>query len=232
MRAGNLMSLLGFMLLCFPCQAAIWKAGGKVGLTGIQAEMNDGNTPAAVMIRVENFSKLAPVTVSRYFIQMTDGQKTPLRSIPPDELVSGRLERLRQILPQYVHEINQMLGEIKADYPQEKLIAVYAQLREFMAHGRPQDWRSGLQNWLEGVRGSTTPAEIAEANRLIEEIGDLARNYLWPRDVAPNAVYNGLVFFDVPVHGPPFIYFQMGQEFIGWPMVMEAGGPQKKKRAP
>lgn len=231
MRIAPCLAVLALLAAPSAGPAAVWKAAGQVGLTGIQAEMDDANTPAAVMIRVENFSKIAPVPVSRLFIQMNDNQKNRLRPIPPDELVSRRLERLRQLLPEHVREVNGMLGEIKADYPQEKLIAAYGRLREFMARGRPMDWRSGLENWLGGVHPST-PAEIAEANRLIEEIGDIARNYLWPRDVAPQTVYTGMVFFSPPLQGPPFIFFEVGEEFVGWPMTLAASRRERKTPGP
>jgi hypothetical protein len=194
--------------------AAIWKATGQIGLLNVDAELRDEQAPVMVFIRIENQSKLAPIAVSNAFVQMTDGKNQRLRPVTPDELVSEHLQKLRQLMPQDVPELNDILGNIQADYPQEKIVAVYGRLKQYLEQGRPRGWRTDLQNWLVGSRASSTD-ELREASVIVEEIGRLAENYLWPRDVAPQGIYTGLVFFEKPTAEPPSIYFQLGDKFIG-----------------
>ncbi|NTV52775.1 MAG: hypothetical protein HGA76_07170 [Candidatus Firestonebacteria bacterium] len=209
--------------------AAVWKSSGQIGLTGFAAEADDSKQPMTVAIRVENHSKLAAVSVSRYFVQMSDGEKKLLRPVTADEIVSDRLQKLRELLPQNVREIDHMMGEIQADYPQQKIVDVYARLKQFMAQNRPTHWRSNLENWILGKRYSTD-AELTQAQVIIEEIGDVAKNYLWPRDIAPDTVYTGLVFFERPPKDPLHIYFEIDHQFLGNTMALDSGdkGPRPR----
>ncbi len=211
----------------FPAQAATWKANGQIGMIGFAAEMDDGKNPVTVFIRVENHSKLSPVTISRYFVQMTDGDNKPLRPVTADEIVSDRLHRLRSLLPQNVNEIDTMMGEIQADYPQQKIVAVYARLKQFMTQNRPTGWRTRLENWFAGTKFSTDE-ELKQAEVLIEDIGALAQTYLWPRDVTPDTVYTGVVFFERVPKDPKHIFFEIDHQFIGTTMVMVDGDSSKK----
>lgn len=197
--------------------AAVWKAEVQLGMADIYAEMNDDADPAVVLIRVENHSKTESVSVSRYFVQMTDGQNRPVRPVTADDLVSERLRKLRRLMPENVREIDALVGEIQADYPQEKIVSVYARLKQFVSQGRPTGWRTHVENWLLGTR-SASSRELLTAEDVIEDIGNVSRNYLWPRDVAPDSVYTGTVFFERPLQDPASIFFEMNRKFLGKPM--------------
>jgi hypothetical protein len=206
--------------------AAVWKSTGQIGFTGFAAQVDDSKNPMIVDIRVENHSKLAAVSVSRFFVQMTDGDNKPLRPVTADEIVSARLQKLRELLPQNVNEIDQMMGQIQADYPQQKIVDVYARLKQFMSQNRPTGWRSNFENWVAGKRYSTDE-ELKQAQGIIEEIGSVAQNYLWPRDVAPDTVYTGLVFFERPPKDPLHIFFEIDKQFLGNAMTLDSGDTVK-----
>jgi len=221
----RLCRLLTLLLLCWPissARAAIWKADVQLATVDIYAEMNDDTDPVVVLIRVENHSKTESVSVSRYFVQMTDGQNRPVRAVTADDLVSERLRRLRRLMPQNVHEIDALVGEIQADYPQEKIVSVYARLKQFFAQGRPTGWRTHVENWLLGTRYGS-PKELRTTEDVVEDIGDISRNYLWPRDVAPDSVYTGTVFFERSIQDPASIFFEMNKQFLGKPMTLAKG---------
>jgi len=230
MTPGRLQVILAafFFLLAgnLTAHAAVWKSTGEIGLTGFSAEVDDSKKPMTVAIRVENHSKLTAVSISRNFVQMTDGENKPLRPVAADEIVSERLHKLRELLPQNVNEIDQLMGQIQADYPQQKIVDVYAHLEQFMAQNRPIGWRSSLENWAAGKRYSSDE-DLKQAQVLIEEIGGVAKNYLWPRDVAPNTVYTGLVFFERPPKDPLHIFFEIDHQFLGTAMVLDSGDAAK-----
>jgi hypothetical protein len=209
-----------------PARGAIWKATVELGTVGVYAEMNDATDPVVVLIRVENHSKLQSVPISEYFVQMMDGKNRYLRPVTADDVASVHLQRLREDLPRYGGEIDTLLGSIRADYPQEKIVAVYGRLQEFFAHGHPLRWRRQVENWFLARREST-PVEFQAAQDEVTAIGTLSRNYLWPRDVAPQAVYTGTLFFERSTQDPVSIYFQIGKEFLGTKMVQSAGGDAK-----
>jgi hypothetical protein len=225
-RIYVLLLLLGLLALGTAARAAVWKSTGQIGLTGFAAEVDDSKNPMTVAIRVENHSKLQAVSVSRYFVQMTDGGNKPLRPVTADEIVSDRLQKLRELLPQNVNEIDKMMGEIQADYPQQKIVDVYGRLKQFMAQNRPTGWRSSVENWVAGKRYSTDD-ELKAAQVIIEEIGGVAKNYLWPRDVAPDTVYNGVVFFERPPQDPLHIFFEIDHQFLGTAMTLDSGDAAK-----
>jgi hypothetical protein len=87
-------------------------------------------------------------------------------------------------------------------------------------------WRSSLENWAGGKRYSSDE-DLKQAQVLIEEIGGVAKNYLWPRDVAPDTVYTGLVFFERPPKDPLHIFFEMDHQFLGTAMVLDSGDTAK-----
>jgi hypothetical protein len=207
-------------------RAAIWKASGEVGLITFFAEMNDERDPVTVLLRIENHSKITSFSVSRYFVQMTDADNHLIRPVSGDEIVSGYLRRLRKLMPRNENEIDGLMGEIRADFPQQKIVEVYGRMKEYMNHGRPVGWRSQVQNFLTGKQASQQ-AQLQEADTLIEEIGGLAKNYLWPNDIAPDTTYTGVVFFDRPVKQPANIFFQVGEQFIGTKMILTESDKKK-----
>jgi hypothetical protein len=209
--------------------AATWKADGEIGMLGFGAEVDDSKNPMPVLVRVENHAKLASTSISRYFVQMTDGDNKPLRAVTADELVSERLQRLRKLLPQNINEIDAMMGEIQADYPQQKIINVYARLKHFMTQNRPTGWRTRFENWVSGTRFSSDE-ELKQAQVLIEEIGSISQNYFWPRDLAPNAVYTGVLFFEHAPVDPMHIFFEVDRQFIGTSMKLISSDSVKNKK--
>lgn len=206
--------------------AATWKASGQIGLVEVFAQLEDNQTPMAVLIRAENHSRLAKVEISRYFVQMTDAENRPLRPITADDLVSERLEKLRQLLPRQALDIDAIIGDIRADYPQEKIVEVYGRLQKYLDQGLPITWRSSLENWLLAKPASTAKDE-EEAGKLIKDIGDLGRNYLWPRDLAPDSTYTGVVFFEQTSRHPASIFFEINHQFIGMRMTPSQGNQTK-----
>jgi len=96
-RAGVWMAAgLALLLGGTAAEAAVWKSTGQIGLTGFSAEVDDSKNPMVVAIRIENHSKLTAVSISRNFVQMTDGDNKPLRPVAADEIVSDRLHKLRE----------------------------------------------------------------------------------------------------------------------------------------
>ncbi|MBN1594371.1 hypothetical protein JW933_00445 [candidate division FCPU426 bacterium] len=218
----------GLLFLCLPgfgpaaATAAVWKAAGEIGLATFYAEMKDGKEPVAVLLRIENHSKEESLSISRDFVYMLDGGKKYVRPVSADEMVSGHLKRLRTLMPQHALEIDAILGEIQADFPQEKIVEVYGRLQEYMKRGRPITWRTSLENFLLGRRQSSEK-DIVEAQQVIEEIGLLSKNYFWPNDIPPDSQYTGMVFFKKPLQEPASIYFKIGNEYIGTVMQITAG---------
>jgi hypothetical protein len=194
-----------------------WKAEGEIGWMAVSADMDDSQNPAVVNVRIENRSQRDKLTISRYFVQMTDGDQRPVRPVAADEIVSEKLQILRSLLPDSVHEIDVLMGEIRADYPQEKIVAVYGKLKTFMDQGRPQDWRSSVLNWVSGVK-SSQPNQYQQAHKVIDDIGELSQKFLWPRDIAPTGIYSGMLYFERPAKDPPSIYFEMNKKFVGLKM--------------
>gem|GEM_PF-4792311 len=220
---------LAAWMVSLPAAAAVWKADGQVGFIHFFVEMHDEQDPVTVLLRIENHSKVQSFSVSRYFVQMTDSDNQLVRAVSGDEVVSNYLRRLRQLMPQNEHEINELLGGIRADYPQEKIIEAYGRLKGYMQKGRPVGWRSQVENWFMGRPGSKSQ-QLQEAEGLIEAIGDLGKNYLWPNDIAPDASYTGMVFFERPVKQPVSIYFQMGEQFLGTKLVLAESDEKSKKK--
>jgi hypothetical protein len=83
-----------------------------------------------------------------------------------------------------------------------------------------------VENWVAGKRYSTDD-ELKAAQVIIEEIGGVAKNYLWPRDVAPDTVYNGVVFFERPPQDPLHIFFEIDHQFLGTAMTLDSGDAAK-----
>jgi len=216
------------MILCFwgnlplLTTAAVWKAAGEIGFVHFYAEMKEEEDLVTVLLRIENHSKVESFKVTRFFVQMTDASNQRVRPVTADEVVSGYLKQLRELLPRHAAEIDSILGEIRADFPQEKIVEVYGRLKEYMRQGRPVTWRTELENWLLGKRQSNE-ADIAKADQIIEKIGILAKNYFWPTEIAPDSNYTGVVFFRKPMQQPVNIFFQVGEEFIGTQMRIVIG---------
>lgn len=203
-------------------EAAKWKAGGVIGFSHFFAEMDDHQEPVTVLIRIENHSSRNMLEITRHFVQLTDAKNQRIRPISADEVVSDHLKKLRDLMPQHAEEIDMLLGEIRADFPQEKIVQVYARLKEYMRQGRPITWRTGLKNLLLGKKSSGAK-DIVRAEMLIEKIGAHSKNYLWPTEVAPGANVTGIVFFKKAIHQPVNIFFQQGSDFIGTRMRIVAG---------
>ena len=208
--------------LNLPVWGAVWQGSGEIGLITFYAEMDDTKDCIQLMLRIENNSKLKSIKVSRFFVQMTDGENNRLRPITADELVAEKLKRMRRLLPQHALEINQLLVEIKADFPQEKVVEVYGRLKKYMQRGRPISWRTWIENFLLRKKASKN-SEVLEAKKLLQEIGYLAKNYFWPQDIAPDNIYTGIVFFEKPNKFPPSVFFQIGEKFIGAKMRIVKG---------
>lgn len=202
--------------------AALWEMTGRIGHIQAYAQMEDTDDPLIVLLRVENISDLESVKVSRHFVQMTDSEKQRVRPISADEVVSEYLQTLRQHMPQHAREIDMLLGEIQADFPQEKIVEVYSRLKKYMAEGKPITWRTNLENTLLGKRHATKE-DFAAAEILIEKIGKLSKNYFWPTNIAPDSNYTGMVFFEKTFKYPVTIYFQVDEDFIGAPMKIIRG---------
>ncbi len=218
--------LIAMLTLCLArgVPAALWEASAQIGSLGVHAELDDSQDPAVVMVRVENHSQVSAINISENFVQLLDSERRRLRPISPDDIVSEKLDRLRALLPQHVREMDLLLGEIRADYPQQKIVTAYGLLTQYLNQGLPLGWRTRLENWLLGTPASS-PDAVPEAKRLVEEIGLLGRNYLWPRDVAPEAVYTGMVFFERPTQEPVRIFFQLNEDFVGLQMHLAASQP-------
>jgi hypothetical protein len=205
---------------------AKWEASGEIGFSHFFAEMDDQVDPVTVLIRVENHSQQDLLKITQHFVQMTDAKNQRIRPVSVDEVVSDHLAKLRELMPQHAEEIDVLLGEIRADYPQEKIVQVYARLKKYMRQGRPITWRTGLKNMLLGKKSSNAQ-DIKQAEFLIEEIGTLSKNHLWPTDVAPETNVTGMVFFKQTIHHPVNIFFQQGADFIGTRMHIVAGDKKK-----
>ena len=202
--------------------AETWTAAGRMAMLEYHAELRTDENPAVLLVRLENRAELEPIHIGPHFIRVLDGAGLPVRPVPVESLVSERLEKLRELLPESRREIDALLGEIRADYPQEKVVEAYARLKRFLEADRPLTWRTRLENWLLG-RERSGPSQAEEAAILVEEIGDLARNYLWPRDLAPGAVYTGMVFFRRPPEVPPSVFFAVGgKSVLGRTMNLES----------
>jgi hypothetical protein len=214
---GGLLALACSGAFVPPAFGAIWKTRATLGLVDIYVEMNDREDPVTVLLRVENHSLVEQLPITARFVQLTDGDQKWLRPVGAEEVVSGYLEQIRHQLPRSAREIDARLMEIKADYPQEKLVRVYGELTNYLQQDRPLTWRTQLENWLLARRASR-PEEIQSAGELVERIGKLSQSYLWPTEVAPGATVTGMLFFRRPLKQPAHIYFQIGktgQEFFG-----------------
>ena len=222
---GMLFLALG---LAGPAAGAVWKASGQIGFTDFYAEMSDEKDPVMVQLRIENRSQVSRLMVSRHFVQLTNAENNRMRPVTADEMASDYLKHLRILLPRHALEIDQILNDIQADFPQEKIVEVYGRLKKYMKQGRPIKWRCQLENWLLGKPLSQLQ-EIQEAERIIEKIGWLAENYFWPTEIAPDTVYTGLVFFERPARQPPRVYFQMGEDFLGKTMSLAEGDKPEKE---
>jgi hypothetical protein len=219
---GRTIFILCLLLPALPVRAAVWKATVEVGGLVVYAELNDATDPVVALIRVENRSKLKSIPISEYFVQMVDGEGRRLRPVTADDVVSEHLERIRSLLPRYASELDRLVGSIRADYPQEKIVTAYARLRNYFSQGRPVGWRAQVESWLLAKREST-PAEVQAAQQEIEAIGEISRNYLWPRDLAPQATYTGTLYFERSAKDPVSIYFQVGEDFLGTKMTLASG---------
>jgi len=214
------MLLLGLITWTPAGQATLWKVNGKVGLATFSAQMDDRQDPVTVMIRLDNLALVNPLDVTSYFIQMTDANHELCRQVSADEIVSEDLDQLRQLLPQNEKDIDALLENIRADFPQEKIVKVYARLKQYMAKGHPIQWRAQVENFLLGKRPSTA-SDIQKANRLIESIGALSHNYFWPGSIAPGDSKTGILFFKRPVKQPASLFIQVGTDFLGLPFEVE-----------
>lgn len=212
--------LLG-LALAAPVPAAVWTATVQLGTLSVSAELNDATDPVVVLVRVENLSKLKSVPVSEHFVQMQDGAGRRLRPVSADDVVSDHLQRIRELLPQQARELDRLVGSIRADYPQEKIVTVYARLRNYLDQGCPVGWRTQVENWVLARRAST-PEDLKAAQLEVERIAWVSRNYLWPRDVAPQAVYTGTLYFERSAQDPVSIFFQVDKDFLGTKMTQAA----------
>jgi len=194
--------------------SAIWKVTGKIGFTSFFAEMDDTQDPVPILVRLDNLASVKALEITPYFVQMTDGNKIPCRPITADEIVSDHLDELRNLMPQHQVDIDKMLVEIQADFPQEKIVKVYANLKKYMGQGRPITWRANLENILLGKRASEK-RDIKKAEKLIEAIGVLSENYFWPDQIPPSGSKTGLLYFKRPIKQPANLYIQVDQEFLG-----------------
>ncbi|MCD4814517.1 hypothetical protein K8S19_12605 [bacterium] len=221
---GSLLTLAVWV----PGHAAVWEMTGQIGLIQVYAQMEDTEDPITVLLRVENIAELESFKVSRDFVLMKDSESTQIRPISADEVVSGYLQELRTLMPQHAPEISDILGEIRADFPQEKIVEVYGRLKKYMQIGKPITWRTNLENYLLGKRHSTR-ADFQAAEKIIEKIGVLSKNYFWPTEIAPDAQYTGIVFFESSFKHPVTIFFQIGKNFIGAPMQIIHGDKKIEK---
>lgn len=196
--------------------ATIWEVRGKVGLTSFYAEMDDTKDPVQVLIRVDNQALIESIDIPYYFVQMTDGNKQRCRPVAADEIISDYLDELRGLLPKHQKDIDEMLLEIRADYPQEKIVKVYANLMEYMKNGRPITWRANVENFLLGKR-SSNQGDITRSETLIQAIGELSENYFWPNQIPPGESKTGILFFKRPVKQPASLFIQVGESFLGLP---------------
>ncbi len=218
----KLILLLGVALAGWPLtsEATTWKVNGKIGLAAFTAQMDDSRDPVMVMIRLDNQALVNPLNITSYFVQMTDANRELCRQVSADEMVSDDLDQLRRLMPQHEKDIDELLASIRADYPQEKIVKVYAQLKRYMDKGRPIQWRAKVENFLLG-KPPSSGSDIQEANRLIESIGELSHNYFWPGSIAPGESKTGILFFKRPVKQPASLFLQVGTDFIGLPFEVE-----------
>ncbi len=100
-------------------------------------------------------------------------------------------------------------------------MTAYARLKNYLDQGRPLSWRTQVENLLLARRAST-PEDLQAAQQEVERIGWVSRNYLWPRDVAPQAVYTGTLYFERSSRDPVSIFVQVDKEFLGTKMTQAA----------
>lgn len=204
------------MLLGNTAGGAIWEVSGNIGFSGFYAEMNDAEDIVTLFVRIENHAGLQGLEITPYFVQMTDANKNRCRPVTADEVVSDYLDKLRILLPQHQQDIDMLLEEIQADFPQEKIVKVYAKLKGYMKEGRPITWRAGLENTLLGKRHSTN-SDIEKAEVIIEKINDLSNTYFWPGNIPPGESKTGILYFKRPVKNPASLFIQVGDDFLGLP---------------
>lgn len=168
--------------------------------------------------------------VSPEFVLLADGDQRRMRQIMADELVAKNLKTLRQLLPDQVAEIDRQLGSIDSDYGKQKLIEVYGRLTRLKEQGWQAPWWNQAGHWLAGSR-QAGPEDYQRAERLIEEINQIASDYLWPRSLAPGEVVTGVLYFERPVKLPPHLFFQFGEEgdqALGGEMELAIGDGKRK----
>lgn len=206
-----------------PARSTTWEVKGKVGFLNFYAEMDDSQNPVPVLLRLENSALIEALTITPYFVLLTDANRQPSRAVTADEIVSDYLDELRELLPQHQADIDLMLREIQADFPQEKIVKVYATLKAYMADGRPISWRANLENFLLG-KNASQKQDVKRAEQLIEAIGTLSKNYLWPGQIAPGESRTGLLYFKRPVKHPAHLYIQVDRDFLGLPFEVKQSG--------
>lgn len=195
---------------------ALWKVSGKIGFTLFDGQMNEHGETTTVLLRLENGSQTESLEIDEHFIQLMDQDKKRMRPISADEIISEKLEELYKIMPQHAKDIDEKRQAIQADFPQEKIVKVYAMLKTYLKQGKPIQWRAALENFLLGTKASSQK-DSQKAKAIIEEIGKLSENYFWPGNIPPGGSRTGLLFFKKPLKLPPMLYLKSGDQFLGMP---------------
>lgn len=158
-------------------------------------------------------------------VLLMDKEDQRMQSVSADEIVGEIIQELHQRLPRHAREIDRLLGGIQSDYAQEKIVEVYARLKNYMQSGRPLRLQSQVENFLLG-RPEASETDCRAAEEMIESIGRISQNYLWPRALAPGEVVTGLVYFKRPVKVPPRLFVRTSEEeatFLGREMKQVSG---------
>lgn len=158
-------------------------------------------------------------------VLLMDKESHRMRSVSADEIVGELIEDLRELLPRHTRAIDRLLGGIQSDYAQEKIIEVYARLKNYTQKGRPLRLQSQVENFL-FARPEPSEADYRAAEEMIETIGQIGQNYLWPRALAPGEVVTGVIYFKRPAIMPPRIFIRTDDKeanFLGKVMKQVSG---------